>query len=85
MRDHATPTSINGRPAMIVTTSGGLVITCHHRTDVEDFLGRVRDAGHRFPDLLDQWDAHAGPDHPATGGSVSDALTLVASYGRPKT
>jgi hypothetical protein len=69
-----------GRPCIVVTTTGGRVAWCHTRWDVEAFLDGLRAGYDRFPDLLEAWDRHAGPERPPTGGTVTDALALVASF-----
>jgi hypothetical protein len=71
-----------GRPAIVVTTTGGLVAWCHTRWDVQAFLERLTAGYDRFPGLLAAWDGHAGPERPQTGGTVNDALALVASFPR---
>ena len=80
--DRYTPTTNDkGRPAMIVTTTGGHVVYCNSRWDVEAFLGRLPNGPARFPELLEVWDDHAGVERPASGGTVDQALALVASFG----
>lgn len=73
-------TGPKGRPAIVVTTSGGIVAYCHSRWEVAALLERLTAGYDRFPGLLKAWDAHAGPERPKTGGSVDDALALVASF-----
>lgn len=58
MRDHYT---LLPGPAVLVTTSGGLVHTYRHRGELEQFLAQLPRGAERFPGLLAAWDEAAPP------------------------